>query len=153
MKLNKLAMTMLAGCAIALIGCGGDSGTAATGDSSGYYCKVTRGANSVSVDNSYKGASYTSTATITSDTQISFHSIFGYPTQAMADEACAAQKDEESYWQDGSYKVSCSGRNVTVDDYSEYFSVGPDTLEEVALEFEEMCQEGQDRVDRGEVDF
>lgn len=134
--------------ALGLVACG-DSSTG--GSSSQAHCQVTKTATTVKVDASYQGQSYVSTATVVSDEKITFHSIYGYPTQAEADRACSSQKEEASHWLDGSYKVSCSGLKVTVDDYSEFLYGAADELAEVEEDFNDMCQTLQNKIDRGEI--
>lgn len=149
MNYSKMALTLFVGCALSsLVACGDDSSSAS---SSGAQCKVSKTATTVKVDASYMGQTYTSVATMVSDERIEFHSVYGYPTQAEADEACADEKEESSYWNDGGYKVSCSGLNVTVDEFSEMISGASEEMVVIEDGFNRMCQKLQDRIDRGEI--
>lgn len=130
-------------------------GLVACGDSSssenGAACEVSRSGNTVKLYNAYMGATYTSTAQIAGDDKITFHSVYTYPTQAYADEACKEEMEEAEEWRDGSYKVSCSGKSVIVDDYNEYFHVDESDLDEVEAGWNKMCTDFTDRVNRGDL--
>lgn len=132
--------------ALGLVACGDSSSS-----ESDAICEVTRSGGTVKVYNAYMGATYTSTAKIVGDDKIEFHSVYTYPTQAYADEACRDEMEEAEEWLDGSYKVSCSGKSVTVDDYSEYFHVDEDDLKEVEDDWNRMCANFADRVNRGDM--
>ena len=140
---KKLGLSLLAGCALSLIACGDSNSSSASGD----YCKVSKTSSTVLVDASYMGQSYSSLATLRGDTLITFHSVYGYPTQQEADEACADEKDEAASWLDGSYKVTCSGKQVIVDDYSEFFAGAAEGLLEVEEDFNGICAKLQSMMD------
>lgn len=140
---RKLGLSLLAGCALSLIACGDSNSSSASGD----YCKVSKTSSTVLVDASYMGQSYSSLATLRGDTLITFHSVYGYPTQQEADEACADEKDEAASWLDGSYKVTCSGKQVIVDDYSEFFAGAAEGLLEVEEDFNGICAKLQSMMD------
>ena len=135
MMFKNFGFSLLAGCALFLAACGDSNSSSASGD----YCSVSKTATTVRVDAAYMGQSYTSIATMVSDTLITFHSIYGYSTQSEADEACADEKDEASEWLDGSYKVSCSGKQVMVDEYSDMWSGAADEMLEIEEDFNDMC--------------
>lgn len=143
MMFKKLGLSLLAGCALSLIACGDSNSSSASGD----YCKVSKTSSTVLVDASYMGQSYSSLATLRGDTLITFHSVYGYPTQQEADEACADEKDEAASWLDGSYKVTCSGKQVIVDDYSEFFAGAAEGLLEVEEDFNGICAKLQSMMD------
>lgn len=140
---KKLGLSLLAGCTLSLIACGDSNSSSASGD----YCKVSKTSSTVLVDASYMGLSYSSLATLRGDTLITFHSVYGYPTQQEADEACADEKDEAASWLDGSYKVTCSGKQVIVDDYSEFFAGAAEGLLEVEEDFNGICAKLQSMMD------
>lgn len=140
---KKLGLSLLAGCTLSLIACGDSNSSSASGD----YCKVSKTSSTVLVDASYMGQSYSSLATLRGDTLITFHSVYGYPTQQEADEACADEKDEAASWLDGSYKVTCSGKQVIVDDYSEFFAGAAEGLLEVEEDFNGICAKLQSMMD------
>lgn len=143
MMFKKLGLSLLAGCTLSLIACGDSNSSSASGD----YCKVSKTSSTVLVDASYMGQSYSSLATLRGDTLITFHSVYGYPTQQEADEACADEKDEAASWLDGSYKVTCSGKQVIVDDYSEFFAGAAEGLLEVEEDFNGICAKLQSMMD------
>ncbi len=135
MMFKKFGLSLLAGCTLSLIACGDSNSSSASGD----YCKVSKTSSTVLVDASYMGQSYSSLATLRGDTLITFHSVYGYPTQQEADEACADEKDEAASWLDGSYKVTCSGKQVIVDEYSDMWSGAADEMLEIEEGFNDMC--------------
>ncbi|MCL4101162.1 hypothetical protein [Fibrobacter sp. HC4] len=135
MNLKAQALALLACSAFFLTACG-DSGSSA---GNGTYCRVSSTSTTVKVDAAYMGESYTSVATQVSDDVVTYHSVYGYATQAEADKACANFKEEASYWLDGSYKVACSGTQVTVDEHSEYMGLASEGLVEAEADFNEMC--------------
>jgi len=146
MKKLILPLSIVAG--VVLTGCG-DSGTSS---GSGMACNVSRSGNSVSIYSAYMGGTYSATSSITSETIISHHSVYGFSTQAEADEFCTEQRHEAAQWKDGSYKVSCSGLSVTVDDFSEYDSMDEGGLSEVEAEYNQICANMSNRINRGEMD-
>ncbi|MCQ2100724.1 MULTISPECIES: hypothetical protein [unclassified Fibrobacter] len=146
MNLSKFAFVVAAGAMFSLTACGDSSSNA-----QGAQCSVSRSGNSVTLSEYVMGISYTSTATVVSDSKVTFHSVYGYSTQADADVACADQKEEAASWRDGSYQVECSGLQITVDEYSEYLYGAAEGLDEVEENFNDICQSFNDFVSRGEM--
>ena len=107
-------------------------------ESDDFACDVSNSGTSVKVFNKYKDYKYEETSTLKKDEYgydyIDIVTKTTYPTNASANEACEDEKEEASYWHDGSHRTVCSGKTVTVYDYSD-----EDDLVDIEYNYERMC--------------
>ncbi len=117
----------------------------------GFSCKVTRTDNSVNVYETLMGMVYDETSTVKlGDDGYYYTEIVtkeSYPTSYAADDACEDWREEASHWHDGSHRVVCEGKTVTVYDYSDDAD-----LEEIEYDYNGICEVARRAVESGEFE-
>jgi hypothetical protein len=98
------------------------------------YCNVTTTANSVTVNMVMEGvATYTSTVTDAGSRYKTISSEYWYANSSEANRECEDQKEEATYWNDGSYQVSCSGNRIYISELDQ------GSLSNHESNFRDMC--------------
>lgn len=118
-------------------------GSSASGD---FVCDVQETATTVVVTQILKGwGSYKETGTLR-DGNIYFVQEYEFETNTKAAEECVNFVEEAASWGDGSVQVTCDGRRVIREDYSE-----TDDIAGYAADQREQCEEIIERYNSGEL--
>ena len=127
---------------LSLVACGDDSSSA----SEDFVCDVQETATTVEVTQILKGwGSYRETGTLRNGI-IYFVQEYDFESSTDAAEECRYAKKEAASWGDGSVQVTCDGRRVIREDYSE-----TDDIAGYAADQREQCEEIIERYNSGEL--